>query len=170
MSEMREGGMRRTDEEMRTDKDMRDDRRTAERRQKESDDAMRTNPEVMGRAEPVAVDDRERPVTEPRPVGRVGGPGEVRSTNGSMSMWPEMTEFHSRFEQIQSEFIEDPKMAVEKAEKLMQEMLDHLMRSMHERMTTMHRELEGKTDTEQLRQTMRGYKEFINSFGHREAA
>jgi len=170
MSEIRDGGMRRTDEDMRTDKEMRDDRRTADRRQKESDDAMRTNPEVMGRAEPVAVDDRERPVTEPRPVGRVGGPGEVRSTNGSMSMWPEMTEFHSRFEQIQSEFIDDPKAAVQKAEKLMSEMLDHTMRSMKERMTAMHRDIEGKTDTEHLRLVMRQFREFIDSFGHRQAA
>ena len=138
-------------DDTRTDRDMRTDRDV--RIEKES----RTNPEVMGR-------------TEPRTVGRVGGPGEVRKTNGGLNMWGDMSAFHGRFEQIQSEFIEDPKMAVEKAEKLIQEMLDHLMRSMHERMTTMHRELEGKTDTEQLRQTMRGYKEFINSFGHREAA
>ena len=131
---------------------------------------MRTNPEVMGRAEPVAIDDRDRPATEPRPVGRVGGPGEVRATNGGMHMWPDMTEFHGRFEQIQSEFIEDPKSAVKKAEKLMEEMLDHITRSMRERMTTMHRDIEGKADTEQLRQTMRGYKEFVYSFGHRREA
>jgi len=156
-------------DDMRTEREMRDERRVADRGPKETDnDTMRTNPEVMGRAEPVAIDDRERPETEPRPVGRVGGPGEVRATNGGM--WPEMTEFHHRFEQIQSEFIEDPKSAVQKAEQLMNEMLDHMMRSMRERMTTMHRDIEGSADTEQLRQTMRGFKEFIESFGHREAA
>jgi lipoate-protein ligase A len=110
-------------------------------------------------------------VNEPSPIGRVGGPGEARATNGDMSLWPDMTDFHGRFEQIQSEFIEDPKSAVTKAEKLMEEMLDHMMRSMHERMQSMHRDIESeKTDTEQLRLTMRGYKEFINSLAHREAA
>jgi hypothetical protein len=173
MSEMRSDDMRKDDtrtEEMRTEQEMRDERPMANRRQKETDEAMRTNPEVMGRAEPVAVGDRDRPANEPRPVGRVGGPGEVRATNGGMEMWPDMTDFYGRFDQIQSEFIEDPKSAVKKAEKLMEEMLDHMMRSMRERMTTMHRDVEGNTDTEQLRQTMRGYKEFVYSFGHREAA
>ena len=168
MSDMRSND-KRTDD-MRSEREMRDERRMADRPEKEKTEAMRTNPEVMGRAEPVAVDDRDRPATEPRPTGRVGGPGEVRATNGGMHMWADMTEFHGRFEQIQSEFIEDPKSAVQKAEQLMNEMLDHMMRSMRERMTTMHRDIEGSADTEQLRQTMRGFKEFIESFGHREAA
>src|SRR4051812_32340279 len=86
----------RTDESrtanMRTEQEkMGDERRTANRRQKEAE-TMRTNPEVMGRAEPVAIDDRDRAATEPRPVGRVGGPGEVRGTNGAMNMWPDMSE------------------------------------------------------------------------------
>ena len=168
MSDMRSND-KRTDD-MRSEREMRDERRMADRPEKEKTEAMRTNPEVMGRAEPVAVNDRDRPATEPRPVGRVGGPGEVRATNGGMDMWPDMSGFHGRFDQIQSEFIEDPKSAVKNAEKLMEEMLDHVTRSMRERMTTMHREVEGKSDTEQLRQVMRGYKEFIHSFGHREAA
>jgi len=157
-------------DDIRAQREKRDERRIMnERRQKETE-AMRTNHEVMGRAEPVAVDDHDRPATEPRPTGRVGGPGEVRATNGGMHMWADMTEFHGRFEQIQSEFIEDPKSAVRKAEKLMEEMLDHMMRSMRERMTTMHRGVEGNADTEQLRLAMRGYKEFVYSFGHRSEA
>src|SRR5438045_6193181 len=150
MSDMRSND-KRTDD-MRSEREMRDERRMADRPEKEKTEAMRTNPEVMGRAEPVAIDDRDRPATEPRPVGRVGWPGEVRATNGGMHMWADMTEFHGRFEQIQSEFIEDPKSAVKHAEKLMEEMLDHMMRSMRERMSTMHRDVEGNADTEQLRQ------------------
>ena len=167
MKDMRSDEMRtetdmRTDEnvrtdDMRTEKEMRDERRTAERRQRESDDAMRSNPEVMGRA-------------EPQPVGRVGGPGEVRATNGAADMWPVMTEFHSRFDQIQAEFIDDPKSAVTKAEKLMSEMLDHMMSSMRDRMKTMHRDVESNTDTEHLRLVMRKFREFIDSFGQRQAA
>ena len=168
MSDMRSNDKRIDD--MRSEREMRDERRMADRPEKEKTEAMRTNPEVMGRAEPVAVNDRDRPATEPRPVGRVGGPGEVRATNGGMDMWPDMSGFHGRFEQIQSEFIEDPKSAVKNAEKLMEEMLDHITRSMRERMKTMHRDTEGNSDTEQLRQTMRGYKEFVYSFGHRREA
>jgi hypothetical protein len=164
-SDMRADDVR-TDKDTRTEKEMRDERRTAERRPKESADAMRTNPEVMGRAEPVAVDDRERPATEPRTVGRVGGPGEVRPTNGGIDLWPELTKFHSRFQEIQSEFIDDPKSAVQKAETLMGEMLDH----MRESMTTMHRDIEAKTDTEHLRLVMRQFRDFIDSLGHRQAA
>ena len=168
MSDMRSNDKRIDD--MRSEREMRDERRMADRPEKEKTEAMRTNPEVMGRAEPVAVNDRDRPATEPRPVGRVGGPGEVRATNGGMDMWPDMSGFHGRFDQIQSEFIEDPKSAVKNAEKLMEEMLDHITRSMRERMKTMHRDTEGNSDTEQLRQTMRGYKEFVYSFGHRREA
>jgi hypothetical protein len=159
----------RTDGDMRTEKEMRDNRRMAERRQRDAE-AMRTNPEVMGRAEPVAVDDRDRQVNDPdpRPVGRVGGPGETRELDGSM--WPDMGQFHNRFAQIQSDFIEDPKGAVQKAEKLMDEMLDHITRSMRDRMKSMHGVAEGKgTDTEHLRLIMRRYREFLDSF-ERQAA
>jgi hypothetical protein len=77
-----------------------------------------------------------------------------------------MTGFHSRFQEIQSEFIDDPKSAVQKAETLMGEMLDH----MRERMTTMHRDIEAKTDTEHLRLVMRQFRDFIDSLGHHRQA
>lgn len=152
----------------------RDERRTAERRQLRDNpevmerESMRTNPEVMGRTEPVAVEDRERPVDDSRvgAVGRVGGPGEQRS-----DLWPDMTDFHRRFEQIQSDFIEEPREAVKKAERLIEEMLDHVTRSMRDRMKTMRGDGDGKhADTEHLRLTMQRYKEFIRSFGRRETA
>jgi hypothetical protein len=177
--DMRAGADMRTDNEMRTDKEMRDqqmrdNRRMADRGQRDAE-GMRTNPEVMGRAEPVAVDDRDRQVNdpEPRPVGRIGGPGvggrgDTREMDGSM--WPDMGQFHNRFAQIQSDFIEDPKGAVQKAEKLMDEMLDHITRSMRDRMKSMHGVAEGKgTDTEHLRLIMRRYREFLDSF-ERQAA
>src|SRR5438045_9348317 len=99
MSDMRSND-KRTDD-MRSEREMRDERRMADRPEKEKTEAMRTNPEVMGRAEPVAVNDRDRPATEPRPVGRVGGPGEVRAPNGGMEMSPAMYGFHRRVGQLQ---------------------------------------------------------------------
>ena len=126
---------------------------------------MRTNPEVMGRKEPVAVDDPNRPAGDPRTdrPGRVGGPGEQHS-----DMWPDMSDFHRRWDQLQSDFIEEPREAVKKAEQLIVEMLDHVTKSMRERMKAGHGDVEGKGDTEHLRLTMQRYKQFMRSFGRRE--
>lgn len=175
MSDMQDRDMRDRDTDM--DAMRRDERRTAERRQLRDNpevmerESMQTNPEVMGRNEPVAVEDRDRAARDPRterpePVGRVGGPGEQRSSD----FWPDMSDFHRRFDQIQSDFIEEPREAVKKAEKLIEEMLDHMTRSMRDRMQTMRRDVGEKGDTEQLRMTMQRYKEFIRSFGRRETA
>ncbi len=88
-----------------------------------------------------------------------------------MDMWPDLAEFHRRFDEIQSEFIEDPKAAVKKAEQLMQEIVERVIRTMQERMHAMHRDVDGKDgDTEMLRQTMRSYKQLIESMEGRRAA
>jgi hypothetical protein len=96
--------------------------------QKENTDDMRTNPEVMGRTGAGGGRRPQAPGAGAATGGTVGGPGEVRMANGDLEMWPDMTDFHGRFQRIQSEFIDDPKKAVMNAEKLTQEMLDHLMR------------------------------------------
>ena len=129
-------------------------------RSDERDAQVRENPEVMGRTEPRAMElqDPMAPV-ESQPVER------HRS-----DMWPDMSEFQLRFQEIQSEFIDDPKAAVQKAERLMQEAIDHLTKSMQERSRAMHRDTDGKGDTEQLRVTMRMYREFIQSLGGNRAA
>jgi hypothetical protein len=148
------------------DETKREERRAADRQQMTREplrdnpevmerEKMRNNPEVMGRKEPVAVADRDRP-------GRVGGPGEQRS-----DIWPDMSDFHRRWDQLQSDFIEEPREAVKKAEQLIVEMLDHVTKSMRDRMKATQGE--GKADTEHLRLTMQRYKEFIRSFGRREA-
>ena len=172
MSDM--GDMR--DETRDTSEVSRDERRAADRRQMTREplrdnpevmerESMRTNPEVMGRKEPVAVEDRDRPAPDPRvdQPGRIGGPGENRT-----DMWPDMSDFHRRFDQLQSDFIEEPREAVKKAERLIEEMLDHVVKSTRERMQSMRRDTGDTADTEQLRLTMQRYREFIRSFGRRE--
>jgi hypothetical protein len=114
---------------------------------------VRDNPEVMGRTEP-----RETQAMEPQ------------SRTDTMTMWPDMTDFQRRFEEIQSDFIEDPKAAVQKAERLMEEAIDRLAKSMREHMQSMHRDNGGSADTEQLRLTMRTYREFIQSLDNSRAA
>jgi hypothetical protein len=104
---------------------------------------MRSNPEIMGRSEPA-------PVT----------------TQPTTDSWPEMTEVRVRFEQLQSEFIEDPQRAVQKTERLM----DELFNKMRERVQTIHRDIEKNGDTEHLRLAMRSYREMIESLGTTRAA
>jgi len=146
-------------------RDMRDDTRRDEVRREE----MRRD--EMRRDEKTRSDmprDRQAPPVATEPVRR--GPVD-KVQPAQMEIWPDMSSFHSRFEEIQSEFIEDPKAAVSKAEKLVEEAIDQMAKLMHERMHSMHRDIEGKDgDTETLRQTMRGYRMWIESVGHRHAA
>jgi hypothetical protein len=85
-------------------------------------------------------------------------------------MWPDMGDLRQRFEAIQSEFIDDPKGAVTKAEGLIKDVVERITRSMHERIDTMHRGVESTDDTEQLRQTMRGYRDLVVWMETRRAA
>jgi Txe/YoeB family toxin of Txe-Axe toxin-antitoxin module len=101
-------------------------------------DAQRENPEVMGRSEP-------QTMTAPR----------------HSETWNEMSDVRMRFDQLQSEFIDDPKSAVKKAEKLMDDMLE----KMRERIHNTHRDVEKNDDTEHLRLAMRSYRDMIDSFG-----
>ncbi|HSS60108.1 MAG TPA: hypothetical protein VLK30_01475 [Candidatus Limnocylindrales bacterium] len=131
------------------------ERRSADRRVAERD-TMRGNPEVMGRTEPRAM--VEEPVrSEPAPV-RVA------------DVSPEMNDIRMRFEQLQSEFIDDPHAAVKKAERLMEEAIDRMAKMMRERMQSIHRDIDGNSDTEGLRVVMRGYREMIDKLGSPLAA
>ncbi|TMC50882.1 MAG: hypothetical protein E6J20_16615 [Chloroflexi bacterium] len=119
-------------------------------------EAERMNPEVMGRTEP-------RPVEQPQRIDAPPAPGR-------MELWPEMTEYRRRFDALQSEFIDEPRAAVKKAERLMEEAVDRMAKAMHERMQRIHRDVDGNADTELLRQAMRSYREMIDSIGGRRAA
>jgi len=117
-----------------------------------TNEPMRTNPEATAEA-------------------RAAGDKQQNRATGQVEMWPDMGEFHERFEHIQSEFIDDPKAAVKKAERLMEEAVERITKSMRERMQTMHRDIDGKDgDTETLRQAMRGYRTWIESMWGRRAA
>jgi hypothetical protein len=86
-------------------------------------------------------------------------------------MWPDMTEFGARFRDIQSEFIDDPKAAVKKAEALMGEAVERITKSMQDHMRSMHHDVDGKDgDTESLRLVMRRYRTWIESMGRNRSA
>jgi hypothetical protein len=98
------------------------------------------NPEVMGRSEPQAL-------TAERPTEK----------------WTEMSDIRMRFEQLQSEFIDDPKAAVQKVETL----IDDAFNKMRDRIKNIHSGIEKADDTEHLRLAMRSYRDLIDSFGGR---
>ena len=120
---------------------------------------MRTNPEVMGRTEPVEMD---RSGFQGRP--------EQQAHAEQMDFWPEMHQFRERLNEIQSQFIDEPREAVKKAERLIEEAVDHMAKSMHEHVKRMHSDVEGNADTEKLRLVMRSYRAFIEKLDNRRAA
>lgn len=66
-----------------------------------------------------------------------------------------MSEFRTRFEQLQAQFIDEPQGAVRSAESLVKEAVDHLMKGMSDN--------RGGNDTETLRVAMKRYRAVILS-------
>lgn len=139
------------------------DRRTMPR------DTVRANPEVMGRTEPRTVES-ERPVEQPRTATEPVAPRAEEQTMTHAEMAPEMNEIMVKFDQLQSEFIEDPRSAVKKAERLMEEAVDRITKSMRQRMSTIHHDVGDHSDTERLRLAMREYRQMIYMLGGNRAA
>ena len=138
-----------------------DDRRQAER------ESMRSNPEVMGRTEPARVEDEHpRESEQPRTETMAGTDRPMEQVD----FWPHMGDFSRRLDEIQSEFINEPRAAVKKAERLVEEAVDHMAKSMREQVKRMHGDIEGNADTEKLRLMMRSFREFIDSLEKRRAA
>jgi hypothetical protein len=85
-------------------------------------------------------------------------------------MWPEYDQYHERFHQVEMEFIEEPRVAVQKAEKLMQEAVERMTSGLRDQLQRMHGDVERDADTEQLRQVMLNYRRFMDSMGGRRVA
>jgi len=141
--------------------DAQSERGSADRPRTETE-SMRTNPEVMGRTEPVEMDRSIRPQPQPDEP--------IRQTDGQIDFWPEVSQFRQRLADIQAEFIEEPRAAVQKAERLIEEAVDHMAKSMHEHVKRMHGDMENNADTERLRLVMRSYRDFIDSLDSRRTA
>ena len=73
----------------------------------------------------------------------------------------ELTKFRQSFEEVQAEFIGEPRAAVEKAETL----IDGLMNGLHDQLQRIHGNLKTETDTEELRVAMLSYRELFDSLG-----
>ena len=84
-----------------------------------------------------------------------------------VDIWPEISDYSQRLDEIESEFIDRPRDAVKKAERVVDEAVDRVTRTMRDRMRSIHSDAEGTKDTEQLRQAMQRYRAFIDSLGSR---
>jgi len=118
-------------------------------------DTLRTNAEVMERSE------AETTHGNPEVMGR-SEPATMTASR-QPEQWSEMSDMRMRFEQLQSEFIDDPKAAVQKVEAL----LDDAFNKMRDRINNIHSGIQKTDDTEQLRLAMRSYRDMIDSLGGR---
>src|ERR1051326_7848201 len=85
--------------------------------------------------------------------------------------WSGMDDYKQRFEQLQVQFIEEPKETVKKAEALVEEAVERVISSMHDRVNGIHSELGDDTDdTERLRVPIRRDRERMDSFANMRAA
>ncbi len=90
---------------------------------------------------------------------------------GQHDFWPEMSDYRRRFDEIQNQFIEEPRQAVQHAESLVEEVLDRMMKDFRSHLQGIHAHSEGdEADTEHLRRAMLGYRDFVNSLDNRRAA
>jgi hypothetical protein len=113
------------------------------------------------------------PITEPAPLAEAadnqpGAAGQPLSaaTESEAAFSSELTKFRHSFEEIQAEFIGAPRDAVEKAEAL----IDGLMNTLHDQLQRIHSDVKTDSDTEQLRVAMLSYRELFGSLGGRKAA
>ena len=118
---------------------------------------------------------RDEPApTRETPVNRTPGMRErdrTMETRDREELWPSMSEFRRRFDELQVDFVEDPRGAVRKAEGVLKEAVDRMTSSLQSRLQTIHTEVgEGDSDTERLRLAMQRLRRLIDSFEERRAA
>ena len=112
------------------------------------------------------------PITEPAPTAEAadnqsGAAGEpLSAATESDAFSSELTKFRQTFEEIQAEFIGAPRAAVEKAEGL----IDGLMNTLHDQLQRIHSSVGTDADTERLRVAMLSYRELFGALGGRRAA
>jgi hypothetical protein len=135
----------------------------------EPKDVPRSEPTEMPRSEPKDIPVRSEPKDMPAKRSEAMEKPSP-SQDGEMGFWPEMHEYKHRMTDIQSEFIEEPKAAVKKAEQLIEEAVDYMAKSVHERVQRMHNDAESDADTEKLRLMMRNFSHLIDRLDGSRAA
>jgi hypothetical protein len=115
------------------------------------------------------------PITEPAPMAEAADnqsvtagepPSAATEPVSEAAFSSDLTKFRQSFEEVQAEFIGAPRDAVEKAEAL----IDGLMNTLHDQLQRIHSDVKTDSDTEQLRVAMLSYRELFGSLGGRKAA
>ena len=71
------------------------------------------------------------------------------------------TDYSTRFDELQTRFIDDPREAVSAAESLVEEAVDRLMTDIRSRLDAIRSQSGGEGDTERLRVAMREYRDVL---------
>lgn len=119
-----------------------------------------TTEQIVPPSEDSAPRARSVPVAQPAET-----PSEVPSSptaTEAISLLPDeaASQFRSRWELIQSGFVDDPRRAVDEAGALVEEALDQLSAVFEEKRT--HLQRDANLPTEDLRQTLRHYRLLLN--------
>ena len=126
-----------------------------------SDSTFGTSPQTpMTEPAPTAPTEDNQPAAVAQPFPTAIEPA------GEAEFSSELTKFRQSFEEMQAEFIGEPRAAVEKAETL----IDGLMNALHDQLQRIHGNVKTETDTEQLRVAMLSYRELFDSLGGHRAA
>jgi hypothetical protein len=127
--------------------------------------------EDEARAEPLARDERSAPVQESRPDAvttpqEVPGPAAAPEADGSAPLFPtgEADGFRSRWQEVQVGFVDEPRNAVEQADKLVAEMMQRLARVFSDERSKLEEQWSrgDDIDTEDLRLALRRYRSFFD--------
>lgn len=105
-------------------------------------------------------ENRERPMGDrSMPEGSMGATTtRERTMSGGMA---DGTDYTTRFDELQTRFIDDPKEAVSAAESLVEEAVDRLMTDIRSRLDEIRSQSGGDGDTERLRVAMREYRDVL---------
>jgi hypothetical protein len=131
-----------------------------------------TNPPADMRPRTTDVEPSREPVGEPRSEAAAAPvqPPRMAQPAHQTELWPDMAEFRQRFQQIEAEFVHEPRTAVKKAEGLIDEAVDRMARELRAQMQRIRADLDQNHDTEQLRVVMLTYRGLIDTMGGRRAA
>jgi hypothetical protein len=91
-----------------------------------------------------------------------------RDTDGGADLVPaaSRSEFESRWRDIQSMFVDEPREAVGRANGLLDEVMRSVMSGFSERTAALEQRPDAQTNTEQLRQALRSYRALFDRVLH----
>ncbi|HVB77334.1 MAG TPA: hypothetical protein VNI34_05980 [Candidatus Nitrosotalea sp.] len=76
----------------------------------------------------------------------------------------EFLRFRARFQSTQADFIDDPKKAVDGAQRLVEEFIGRIADGLREEVHAVRRALPQNPDTDVMRQAVQNYRELLNRF------